>query len=213
MSTLMLQTNEGYVLPCEIGLAFDPWDNDALLDFCARNKELNIERNARGEIIIMSPTGWEGGFHDSQVIQQLGTWADRDGRGIAAGATPGFLFPDGAMRSPDASWIRSERFATVSREKRKKFLPLVPDFVIEVRSESDSLAMLLEKMEQYRDNGVALGWLNDPREKRVHVYDASGGVVVLDAPETVAGSGPVEGFVLEMGRIWNPPFGGGEAEA
>lgn len=210
MSTLMLQTNEGFTLPCEIGLAFDPWDNDALLDFCARNKGLNIERSARGEIIIMSPTGWEGGFHDSQVFQQLGIWADRDGRGIATGATPGFLFPDGAMRSPDASWILLKRFATVSPAQRKKFLPLVPDFVIEVRSESDSLSMLLEKMEQYRDNGVALGWLIDPREKRVHVYDARGGVIVLDAPEQVVGSGPVDGFILHMRRIWNPPFVGGE---
>jgi len=213
MSTLMLQSRDGDTIQCDVDFAFDPMDNDALFDFCRRNGELNIERTAQGEIIVMSPTGLEGGLHDGEVYYQLRVWADRDGRGIASCATLGFLLPDGAMRSPDASWIRRERLEALARELLKKFPPLVPDFVIEVRSASDSLRKLKEKMTEYQKNGVQLGWLIDPGEQRVHVFSADGGVEILDAPEEVAGSGPVEGFVLEMRRIWNPPFGGGEAEA
>jgi len=207
MSTLMLQTADGESLPCEIETAFDPMDDDALFEFCARNKGLSIERTAKGEIVIMSPTGWEGGFNETAIGFQLFAWAEKDGRGFAAGSTPGFLLADGSMRAPDASWILRERLAGVPRNQRKKFLPRAPDFVIEVRSESDSLGLLKRKMEEYRNNGVALGWLIDPLERRVHVYGPDGALEVLDSPATVIGSGPVDGFVLEMRRVWNPPFG------
>ena len=192
-------------MACEIDTAFDPWDNDALLEFCRKNSELKIERTARGEIVIMHPTGWEGGTYDLEIAGQLHDWAKKDGRGIATGSAAGFILPNGAERAPDAAWILRERVAKVPREQRKKFLPLCPDFAVELRSESDSLPKLQAKMEEYIANGAELGWLIDPIKKQVHVYSADGEAAVHDAPASIEGTGNLAGFVLELHPIWSDP--------
>ena len=154
-------------------LQFTPFvemSDEQFFEFCQANHDVRIERNSRGEIIIMPPTGWETSDKNSEINFQLRLWAKKDKRGKVAESSGGYKMPNGAVMSPDASWILKERLEKVSPTKRQKFLPLAPDFVIELRSESDTLSKLQAKMEEYIENGVSLGWLIDPTKMRVYVY-------------------------------------------
>lgn len=177
-------------------------DDDQFFHFCQANRDLQIERTAEGDIIIMSPEGGSSGAASSDLNLMLGIWAKRDGTGRAFGSSTGFILPNGATRSPDACWVRKERLATLKEEQWHKFLPLCPDFVIEFRSPSDSLPALREKMEEYRRNGAQLGWLLDPSTKRVHVYRSGAEVEVLDDPATLSGEPILKGFILDVRQIW-----------
>ncbi len=188
---------------CHVPERLDVMDDEAFFDWCQENRELRIERSAKGEIEIMSPAGWETGGRNSEISYQLVHWARQDKRGIACDSSTGYVLPNRAERSPDASWTLKTRLRQVSPEDRRKFLPLCPDFVIELRSPSDSLSLLQTKMEEYVANGASLGWLIDPANRKVHVYRANGDPEILNDPETVTGEGVMEGFVLEMKLVFD----------
>ena len=179
-----------------------PLTDDELLRFCAANDDLRIERNKDGELIVMTPAGGETGDKNSDIIADLKIWTRQDGRGRSFDSNTGFTLPDGSMRSPDAAWIELSRWNRLSREDRQRFVPLAPDFVIELRSPSDSIAELKAKMEQWIANGAQLAWLIDPLEQEVSVYRPGESPEVHHHPTTVQGDGLVAGFELVMTRIW-----------
>lgn len=179
--------------------------DDELFELCARNRELRIERTAEGDLIVMTPAGGETAHRNAKITAALLMWADRDGTGIAFDSSAGFLLPNGAERSPDAAWLEKSRWTALPTEGRRKFVPLAPDFVVELRSPSDRLSVLQNKMEEYRDNGVRLGWLLDPEERRVHVYRPGRPAEVLDAPSRLSGDPELPGFLLDLAPIWETP--------
>ena len=176
-------------------------DDAWLLELSSLNQNVRLERSAEGDLIVMPPTGTETGDRDSEVNMQLRIWAKKDGTGKAFGSSTGFRLPNGAVRSPDASWVSLERLATVSEEAYKTFAPLCPEFVLELASPTDSVSVLQKKMLEYAKNGALLGWLIVPGEKRVYVYTADG-VEVLENPDTVSGDPTLAGFVLDLREVW-----------
>jgi Uma2 family endonuclease len=187
----------------EVGAAFRLTD-DELFDLCARNRELRIERNAQGDLIVMTPAGSESSHRTLEIATALHSWAKRDGTGVAFDSSGGFLLPNGGMRAPDASWVRRDRLADFPAEAKKRFLPVCPDFVVELRSPSDSLAEQQAKMEEYRDASARLGWLVDPEARRVHVYRQGVPVEILEGPTSVSGEPVLPGFVLDLQPVWAP---------
>ena len=179
-------------------------DDDEFFDFCQINRDLRIERTADGEIIVMPPTGSETGGRNFDLVVQFGNWVKRDGTGKGFDSSTGFKLPNGAERSPDASWVKKERWEALTLKQREKFAPLCPDFVIELRSPSDRVKSLHKKMEEYMDNGALLGWLIDPNNRQVYIYRPDGEVEQLDNPATVKGDDSVlPGFVLVMEEVWS----------
>jgi Uma2 family endonuclease len=175
---------------------------DEFFELCQINRELWIERNAEGELLIMPPAGWETGDREAEITVQVRTWAKRDGTGVATSPSAGFRLPNTAIRAPDAAWIRRSRLAQISPEQRQKFIPACPDFVIELRSPNDTLRDLQNKMQEYIDNGAQLGWLIDRRPRHVYVYRPSAPVERLDNPESVSGDPVLPGFSLNLREIW-----------
>jgi len=175
---------------------------DQFFRFCQINKELRIERTAKGDLIIMPPTGGETGRRNLKLATALGQWERQDRSGIAFDSSTGFNLPDNTLRSPDVAWVRRSRLAGLTPEQKKKFLPLCPDFVVELRSETDRLLDLQEKMQAYIDNGAQLGWLIDPQERRVYVYRPDHEVECLENPSSVSGEPELPGFVLNLQEIW-----------
>ena len=176
--------------------------DDQFFQLCQNNRELRFERNANGELIIMSPAGGETGNRNGRLNQQLFNWTDADGTGIAFDSSTGFKLPNGADRSPDASWIKLERWDALTDEEKRKFPPICPDFVIELLSPSGSLKTTQEKMKEYIDNGVRLGILINRKSRQVEIYRPGKEVEVLDSPTTVSGEEVLKGFVLNLGMIW-----------
>jgi Uma2 family endonuclease len=162
---------------------------------------LVVEQNSNGEIVIMSPTGGESSERNAELIFQLRGWAKQFG-GATFDSSVIFCLPDGSKRSPDASWISAERWMSLSQEDRRKFPPMVPDFVIELRSQSDRLKQLQAKMQSYVDNGVRLGWLIDPQASQVHVYQPGRAIETLEAPETISNIQILPEFLLDLKPIW-----------
>jgi Uma2 family endonuclease len=163
---------------------------------------MSFERNASGELVIMTPAGSESSRRNLEVSRQMANWSKQDGTGIAFDSSGGFWLPNGAMRSPDAAWIRRERWEALSNDERKKFAPLAPDFVVELRSETDRLSQLRVKMQEYVDNGVRLGWLIDPIDRRVEIYRPGQAPTIVDAPTQVTGDPELPGFTLDLTAIW-----------
>ena len=176
--------------------------DDQFFDFCQQNRDLRIERNAKGELSIMLPTGSGTGGRNFKLIQQLGNWVDIDGTGIGFDSSTGFKLPNGAERSPDASWVKLERWNALTEEQQERFAPICPDFVVELRSRTDSLPVLQSKMQEYIDNGAVLGWLIDCKRRRVYIYRSQCEVERLDNPETISGDPVLRGFVLDLSKIW-----------
>jgi Uma2 family endonuclease len=176
--------------------------NDQFFELCRINRDLRIERNAHGELIVMPPTGGETSEQNAEITMQLRVWAKRDGTGTTFDSSGGFLLPNTAVRSPDAAWVRKSRLASLSPEQRKKFIPLCPDFVIEVRSPTDSLSALQEKMQEYLDNGAQLGWLIEPEHRRVYVYRQGATVEMIEDPGTLSGDPLLSGFALDLREVW-----------
>lgn len=176
--------------------------DEQFFELCQNNRELRFERTANGELIIMPPTGGETGNRNGRVNQQLFNWTDADGTGIAFDSSTCFKLPNGADRSPDASWIKLERWNALTDEEKQKFPPICPDFVIELLSPSDSLKTTQEKMKEYIDNGVGLGILINRKSRQVEIYRPGKEVEVLDSPATVLGEDVLNGFVLNLGMIW-----------
>jgi Uma2 family endonuclease len=178
--------------------------DDEFYAFCAVNPDLRIERTAKGEIVIMPGTGFETGNQNADLTAQLYSWAKRDGRGRAVDSGVEYFLPNGAARSPDASWVLRSRLAKLTAEQKKKFLHLCPDFVVELRSPSDRLPTLQAKMREWIDNGAKLGWLIDPKTRSVYIYRPGQTTERLVNPGRVEGESPIDGFTLEMADIWNP---------
>lgn len=187
-------------------LQFDPFfkmSDEQFFDFCQSNRDVRIERSSQGEVIIMPPTGWETGDKNAEITTQLRNWTKQNGRGKSADSSAGYKMPNGAIMSPDASWISNERLEKISPDKRRKFLPLAPDFVIELRSESDSLAKLKEKMQEYIENGVSLGWLIDAGERKIYVYRPNNETEILENPSEISGEPLLQDFTLNLEDIWD----------
>jgi len=180
--------------------------NEQFFEFCQANKELRIERTAQGDYEIMAPTGGGTSWRNSRLITQLSIWADQEDSGVVFDSSGGFVLPNGAVRSPDVSWVRKTRLADLTPKQKQRFLPLCPDFVIELRSPSDNLATLQIKMQEYIENGASLGWLIDAEAKRVFVFQASKSPLSLDEPEFLSADSVLKDFKLDMNKIWNVGF-------
>ena len=172
------------------------------------NDTLRIERNAQGGLELLPPTLPTTGNQESNINADLTIWARADGSGVAFGSNAGFTLPNGAIRSPDASWILKPRIAELTEEQRKGFWPISPDFVIELRSSSDSLRSVRSKMQEYMENGVRLGWMIDPLDPqhRVYTYRPNSDVEILEGPETLSGEPELPGFTLDLKPVWEPAF-------
>lgn len=172
-------------------------------EFCQRNKDFRFEMTAEGELIIIPRTNLETSRKNNEVNFQLTIWSKKDKIGIAFESDGMFTLPNGAKRAPDAFWIKKEKYFALSEAEREEgFAQIVPDFVIELRSKSDNLQKLQNKMTEYIANGVSLGWLIDPYEKRVHIYRADGEIEVLENVEKVSGEDVLNGFELDLTEIW-----------
>ncbi len=169
---------------------------------CRENPELRLELTAKRELVIMPPTGSETGRCNGRITYLLVAWADKDGTGISFDSSTEFTLPNGAIRSPDASWVKRDKWQALTKDQREGFAPLCPDFVIELRSRTDLLSDLQAKMQEYIDNGARLGWLIDPIDKRVYVYRPSQPVEVWDDPVSVSGAPVLLGFELSMSELW-----------
>jgi Uma2 family endonuclease len=180
--------------------------DDQLFELCQLNRDWRIEYTAQGELIVMPPTGGETSNRNAELTYQVQAWTRRDQAGVAFDSSGGFKLPNGATRSPDAAWVRRSRLAGLTREQKQKFLPLCPDFVIELRSPTDNLQAVLDKMQEYLDNGAQLGWLLDPLTRRVHVYLPQRSPEILEAPSNVSADPLLPGFVLDLQKIWEPDF-------
>ncbi len=170
-------------------------------DVVSMNPELRIEQTASGEVVFLTPTGGEGGYRNSEINLQLCLWAKAYGGRVFDSSTL-FRLPNGAKRSPDASWISQARWQSLSATERKGYPPLSPDFVVELRSESDRLIDLQEKMQEYMENGVRLGWLIDPLLKQVHIYKPGQVPEVRSSVESLSGEDCLPGFVLDLLAVW-----------
>ncbi|OKH41858.1 hypothetical protein NIES2101_33595 [Calothrix sp. HK-06] len=177
--------------------------DEQFFEFCQVNRDYRIERNKFGEISIMSPTGGKTGNRGGNIFGQLWVWAQNDGTGLTFDSSTGFILSTGAERSPDASWMKLERWNNFNDEQQEKFLPICPDFVVELRSASDNLKPLQEKMEEYMgEDGIKLGWLIDRKNRKVYIYRPGMSVECLDNPDTVSGESILPGFVLNMSLVW-----------
>lgn len=199
-STLLIYPSEA--LEIDFGDLLKPMSDDDFADFCQRHRDLRIEMDRFGEIIIMSPTYSETGAINFNLIADFAIWSRADGTGLGFDSSTGFILPNGAKRSPDLSWIKLDRWLAIPTEQRKKFAPICPDFVVEIRSASDSLTKVQAKMTEYIENGASLGWLLDVMNKKVYIYQPNAPVQMLDDPSEVSGEPLLKGFVLQMNAIF-----------
>ncbi|MDZ8030041.1 Uma2 family endonuclease [Nostoc sp. DedSLP04] len=207
MTTLLIQTES---TPLTVNFpSLVQMTNEQFYEFCQANGDLRIERTANGEVIIMPPAFSDTGNRNFNIAAQLGNWTEQDGTGIGFDSSTGFTLPNGAMRSPDASWIELERWNALTDAQKASFAPICPSFVIELRSSSVGVARrrhrpikLQEKMQEYIDNGASLGWLIDRQNRKVYIYRPNREVEILDNPEAVNGNPELPRFILRMGKIW-----------
>ena len=183
-----------------------PMSDEAFFEFCQANKSKRIERTKNREIIIMDPVGGESGYYENNVSYHLTSWNVRKKVGLVFSPSTGFTLPSGAIKSADAAWLRLETWSAVPLSDRKRFAHVSPDFIIEIRSESDSIAELLEKMTEWIENGVQLGWLIDPKDKKAYIFRANGTVdEVVGFDKTLSGENVLEGFELHLKDL-EPPI-------
>ncbi|MBP0040290.1 MAG: Uma2 family endonuclease [Roseofilum sp. SBFL] len=169
----------------------------------ASNRDLQLERTAQGELIVNPPTGWESGKRNSRISGELYIWWRNAGEpGEVFDSSTAFILPNGANRAPDASWISQERWDALTEEQKGTFANICPDFVVELRSASDTLKSLQEKMQEYMDNGAKLGWLINPKNRTVEVYRVGLEVEILSNPTELSGEEILPGFVLDLRRVW-----------
>ena len=185
-------------------LTAQPMSDEEFTAFCGEHPDLNFEMSAEGELIVMAPTHSYTGARSLDVGAQLAIWAKKNRRGIACDSSTGFVLPNGARRSPDASWTLKSRVKKIGARERKGFLHLCPDFVIEVKSDSDRMCTLRAKMREYMTNGAQLGWLIDPENRSVEIYRSNEQVESRSAITKLKGEGPLAGFVLDLTYVWDP---------
>jgi Uma2 family endonuclease len=200
MTTLFVQATSA---PLTIDLPWImPMTEEQFYEFCLANRDLRIERTATGEVIVMPPAFSDTGNRNFNIAVQLGGWAERNATGLGFDSSAGFTLPNGATRSPDAAWIRLDRWNALTEEQKASFAPICPDFVVELRSASDTLSSLQKKMEEYIANGTVLGWLIDRQNRQVHIYRPHREPEILNAPETISGAPELPGFELVMAKAW-----------
>ncbi len=176
--------------------------DEQFFQLCVNNRDLRLEQTAEGELIIMPPTGWKSGNRNSRLTQRLGNWTDADGTGVAFDSSTGYILPNGAKRSPDASWVSRERLEALNPDPTR-FLPMAPDFAVELRSANDELKTVQKKMQEYINNGVRLGWLIDPQNQRVEIYRPGQEIEISQSPTSLSGEDVLPGFILELSQILN----------
>ena len=176
--------------------------DEQFFQLCQANENLRFERTATGELIIMPPTGGETGNRNAGLTAQVWIWNEQNKLGKVFDSSTGFKLPNGANRSPDASWIKLERWNALTEKQQTRFLPLCPDFVVELLSPTDSLKDTQQKMQEYRDNGARLGWLINRKSRQVEIYRIGQDVEVLESPITLSGEDILPGFVLNLEAIW-----------
>lgn len=192
-----------------LALRFDPREplsDRLLLLLSSANSDLRLERTAEGELIIMSPAGANTGRLNLKISSRLYTWTEGAGKGlgIAFDSSAGFHLPNSAVRAPDASWVTLDRWNSLTPDEQKRYAPLCPDFVVELRSPSDHLADVRAKMREYINQGVRLGWLIDPQRNTVEIYRPRRPVETLEAPASLSGEDVLPGFVLDLSGILSP---------
>ena len=192
-----------------VSLKFEPaitMTDEQFEQFCAINDDLRIELTAEGVIEIMPPANSDTGFKEADIITDLNVWTRADGTGRAFSSNAGFTLPNGAVRSPDASWLRKSRLTALTAEERRGFARICPDFVVELRSSTDRLSVLQAKMEEYIANGARLGWLLDPSTRQAHIYRPGAPPEIIDNPASLSADPELPGFTLDLTPIWEPVF-------
>jgi Uma2 family endonuclease len=177
--------------------------DDELAELCRLNPELQFERTSEGELVVMSPTGGKTSLRNAWLIAQVMNWAEKDRTGLVFDSSALFTLANTAKRSPDVAWVNNERWNRLSLKEQDEFPPVCPDFVVELRSRTDRLTPLKDKMQEYIDNGAQLGWLIDPQERKIHVYRPGIPPEVLDNPQTISGEALLKNFVLEVRTLWD----------
>ena len=176
--------------------------DERLEQICQSNRDLRFERTSNGELVVMSPAGSETGRQNMGLSGQLWLWNRQVRLGVGFDSSAGFKLPNGAIPSPDASWIKQERWDTLNASQKRKFAPICPDFVVELCSKSDRLVEVQAKMQEYLDNGTRLGWLIDPESKQVQIYRQNQTIEVQNAPNSLSGEDILPGFELDLQEIW-----------
>ena len=177
-------------------------DQDKFYQLCRQNPDIKLESNSRGAIIIMSPTGGETGNRNAEIITDFSIWNRQAKLGKIFDSSTCFRLPNGANRSPDVCWIKQEKWDKLSASEKEKFPPITPDFVLELMSPSDSLKETQDKMEEYRENGVKLGWLINPKKRTVEIYRPGQEKEIRENPGSLSGEDLLPGFVLDLEVIW-----------
>lgn len=199
----MTQTNSSPAIPVNIPPTLTlTVSHEQFVQLAIANRDLQLERTATGELIVMPPTGSDTGNRNSDIAGQLWLWNRQTRLGKTFDSSTGFHLPNKADRSPDAAWVSQERWDALTPEQRKGFAPLCPDFVLELRSESDNIELLRAKMKEYMENKARLGWLIDRKNKKVELYRQGQKVEVLDRPLTLSGENVLPGFVLDLTEMW-----------
>lgn len=188
-------------LPASLELNIDLTD-EQFFQLCQNNHDLRFERTATGELIIMPPTGSETGDRNAELTYQLRAWSRQNQLGKSFDSSTGFKLPNGAERSPDASWVKMERWNALTQAEKQRFAPLCPDFVVELMSPNDSADKTRIKMREYIDNGARLGWLINRQQQQVEIYRPNQEVKILASPPTLSGEDILPGFVLDLPQIW-----------
>ena len=203
MSTTTSTTAEHEPLVLHFSPLLKKMSEQEFYEFCRLNPELSLELTSEGDLIIMPPTGGKSGVRNATLGARLTTWALENKSGKAFDSSTVFTLPNGAKRSPDFSWVRTKRWDALTEEEQERFPPLCPDFVVELRSRTDTLKNLLTKMDEYMSNGAQLGWLIDPQERRVYVYRPGAAVEQLNDPQMISGEPLLRGLELELQEIWD----------
>jgi Uma2 family endonuclease len=198
----LTQADDAYIPPELIELTHQLVTPKQFEQLCAKYSDMRLELTSTGELIAMTGTGGETGRSNADLTYQLRAWTRIDGRGVCFDSSTMFALPNNARRSPDASWIRRERWDSLTLQQKRRFVPVCPDFVAELRSPSDRLRVLFDKMSEYIANGASLGWLIDPSTRRVYVYRPHEDVLVFENPETVSGEPLLPGFTLNLSEMW-----------
>jgi Uma2 family endonuclease len=185
-------------------LTVGPMTDEAFAQLCADHPDLMFELSEDGELFIMAPTYTWTGARSGEIMGQLHHWARQDKRGVAFDSSTGWLLPNGARRSPDAAWIFKQRIKELDPAAFSRYWPVCADFVIELRSQSDRVRTLREKMDEWLANGAQLGWLIDPEARTVEIYRPGTEPETRTGAASLAGEGPVEGFVLDLALVWDP---------
>ncbi len=177
--------------------------HEQFVQLALANRDLQLERTATGELIVMAPTGSDTGYRNLDLEGQLWLWNRQTKLGKAFNSSTGFHLPNGSDRSPDAAWVRQDRWDALTPDQQAGFAPICPDFVLELRSKNDNMEPLRAKMREYMENGARLGWLIDRKNKKVEIYRQGQDVEILDNPVTLSGEDVLPGLVLDLTEVWN----------